>query len=46
MSQSIDESRQARVKEIRRKIIGKGIMDYLGASSENDIHLKYEKEGF
>jgi len=37
----MDEKEKERIKEIRRRIIGKGIMAYLKESG-SDIHIHYE----
>jgi hypothetical protein len=36
------EIRQAKIREIRRKIIGAGIMSYLKESQENNVHIRLE----
>jgi len=37
------EEKAQKIKEIRKQIIGMGILKYLKASNEN-VHLKYEKK--
>ncbi len=42
MTENLSEADKKRIKEIRRRIVGSGIMSYLRENPNESIHIKFE----